>query len=68
MSVSQHEHLFRRIVKSNDRLKQFKAMQAPEIILRNERRVLQDALRAMRETRLKFGPPTNDPRFSTHAA
>lgn len=49
MCASMVQEQIERIAKSNDRLAQFEAMGAPEIILRNERRVLQDAIQAMRE-------------------
>tara|TARA_Y100000588_G_scaffold81787_1_gene86108 strand:+ start:397 stop:603 length:207 start_codon:yes stop_codon:yes gene_type:complete len=52
MSASQHEHHLRRIIKSNNRLSQFKAMRAPDNILRNERRVLRDAIQALRQTQI----------------
>ena len=68
MSKSQHEQHLHRIINSNKRLKRFIAMRAPDIILRNERRVLRDALQGLRETQIATGPLTGKAHLSPHAA
>lgn len=39
--------LYRRVINSNGRLQRLKTLDAPEIIVRNEHRVLQMAIRAL---------------------
>ena len=39
--------LYRRVINRNDRLKRLIAMRAPEIIVRNEKRMLQEAMDAL---------------------
>jgi DNA-directed RNA polymerase subunit beta' len=48
--------LYRRIINRNNRLKKLMEMGAPEIILRNERRMLQEAVDASSTTRKKTTP------------
>jgi len=57
-----------RIAKSADRLALFKAMGAPDIILRNERRVIQDATRAVRAARPDIRTPVAEAAHAPHAA
>lgn len=68
MSAPMFQDQIKRIAKSADRLAQFKAMGAPEIIVRNERRVLQDAMRAMRMTQPEIRTPADEAAHASHAA
>ncbi len=45
--TSDLEELYRRAINRNDRLSQLIELRAPEIIVRNERRMLQEALAAL---------------------
>ena len=68
MSASKFQEQIERIAKSADRLAQFKAMGAPDIILRNERRVMHDATRVMRAARSDIRMPVVDAAHAPHAA
>ena len=47
MTIQNIDQLYRRVIASTDRLERLEAMDAPDIVLRNEHRVLQDALGAL---------------------
>ena len=49
MTTSHLDKLYRRVIASAERLAQFKSMHAPDIVLRNEQRVLQNAIRALQD-------------------
>lgn len=42
--------LYRRVIASNNRLQQLKALGAPDIVVRNEHRILQQAIRELGDT------------------
>ena len=54
MPTSTLEHVYRRIVASNQRLKQLRALHAPDIVIRNEHRVLRAAFHALAELDKSF--------------
>jgi len=50
--------LYRRVITSNARFNQLKAMHAPDIVLNNERRILQQAVRALGDLQLSHPEAT----------
>lgn len=55
--------LYRRVINSNERLQRLKALDAPEIIVRNEHRVLQLAIRALGDAGMA-GPSAAETTFT----
>ncbi|RKY02313.1 MAG: DNA-directed RNA polymerase subunit beta', partial [Spirochaetes bacterium] len=59
-ATSDLNHLYRRVINRNNRLKRLIALNAPEIIVRNEKRMLQEAVDALfdnsRKKRVVRGP------------
>jgi DNA-directed RNA polymerase subunit beta' len=49
--------LYRRIINRNNRLKKLIELQAPEVIIRNEKRMLQEAVDALLDNEMKHGKP-----------
>jgi len=47
--------LYRRVINRNNRLKKLVAIQAPEVILRNEKRILQEAVDALLDNSMRRG-------------
>ena len=47
MELPNTDQFYRRVIASTDRLNRLQAMDAPGIVLRNEHRVLKDALDAL---------------------
>ncbi len=47
--------LYRRVINRNNRLKKLKAIYAPEVILRNEKRILQEAVDALIDNSIRRG-------------
>jgi len=57
-TTSEINDLYRRIIIRNERLKKVKAMQAPSIIINNEKRMLQEAVDALFDNERKARPVT----------
>ena len=51
--------LYRRVINRNNRLKRLMRLSAPEIIVRNEKRMLQEAVDALIDNRVSKNPVTN---------
>ena len=49
MTTPHLNRLYRRVIASSERLDQLKAMHAPDIVLRNEHRVLKDAMQQLQD-------------------
>ena len=47
MATRDLNDLYRRAINSNNRLQQLREMRAPEIVVRNEKRILEDAVNAL---------------------
>ncbi|MBI2618178.1 DNA-directed RNA polymerase subunit beta' [Candidatus Kaiserbacteria bacterium] len=47
--------LYRRVINRNNRLKKLKDIQAPDVILRNEKRILQEAVDALLDNSIRHG-------------
>lgn len=47
--------LYRRVINRNNRLKKLKSIQAPDVILRNEKRILQEAVDALLDNSVRRG-------------
>lgn len=61
-ATSDLNDLYRRVINRNNRLKRLINLGAPEIILRNERRMLQEAVDALLDNNHRPGAPTTDAR------
>lgn len=57
-ATSDLNNLYRRVITRNNRLKNLKALHAPEIILRNEKRMLQEAVDALLDNSRRRRPVT----------
>ena len=47
MTSEYKTRLYQRVITSSNRLQQLKALDAPDLILRNEKRILRDSIRAL---------------------
>jgi len=54
-ATSDVNDLYRRVINRNNRLKKLKEINAPEVILRNEKRILQEAVDALLDNTLRQG-------------
>ncbi len=54
-ATSDVNDLYRRVINRNNRLKKLKDIQAPEVILRNEKRILQEAVDALIDNSMRQG-------------
>lgn len=54
-ATSDVNDLYRRVINRNNRLKKLKEINAPEVILRNEKRILQEAIDALLDNTLRQG-------------
>ncbi|MGM0482281.1 MAG: DNA-directed RNA polymerase subunit beta' [Patescibacteria group bacterium] len=54
-ATSDVNDLYRRVINRNNRLKKLKEIQAPEVILRNEKRILQEAVDALIDNSMRQG-------------
>ncbi|OHA18604.1 MAG: DNA-directed RNA polymerase subunit beta' [Candidatus Taylorbacteria bacterium RIFCSPHIGHO2_01_FULL_46_22b] len=54
-ATSDVNDLYRRVINRNNRLKKLKEINAPEVILRNEKRILQEAVDALIDNSLRHG-------------
>ena len=54
-ATSDVNDLYRRVINRNNRLKKLRDIQAPEVILRNEKRILQEAVDALIDNSMKHG-------------
>src|SRR3989344_3191273 len=54
-ATSDVNDLYRRVINRNNRLKKLKEIHAPEVILRNEKRILQEAVDALIDNSLRHG-------------
>ncbi len=54
-ATSDINDLYRRVINRNNRLRKLKEINAPEVILRNEKRILQEAVDAMLDNSLRHG-------------
>lgn len=61
-ATSDLNDLYRRVINRNNRLKRLMELGAPQIILRNERRMLQEAVDALLDNSHRPGAPTINPR------
>jgi DNA-directed RNA polymerase subunit beta' len=57
-ATSDVNDLYRRVINRNNRLKKLKDINAPEVILRNERRILQEAVDALLDNSIRHGNVT----------
>ena len=61
-ATSDLNYLYRRVINRNNRLKRLLALNAPDIIIRNEKRTLQEAVDALfdnsKKKRVVRAPPT----------
>ncbi len=61
-ATSDVNDLYRRVINRNNRLKKLKDIQAPEVILRNEKRILQEAVDALIDNSMRQGSaPVSSP-------
>lgn len=56
-AISDHNDLYRRVINRNNRLNELMEIGAPEIILRNEKRMLQEAFDALIDNQHRFNKP-----------
>ncbi len=61
-ATSDLNDLYRRVINRNNRLKRLIDLGAPEVILRNERRMLQESVDALLDNSHRPGSPTNNAR------
>ena len=54
-ATSDVNDLYRRVINRNNRLKKLKEIQAPDVILRNEKRILQEAVDALIDNSIRHG-------------
>ena len=54
-ATSDVNDLYRRVINRNNRLKKLKDIQAPDVILRNEKRILQEAVDALIDNSIRHG-------------
>jgi len=54
-ATSDLNDLYRRVINRNNRLKKLMAIQAPDVILRNEKRILQEAVDALLDNSMRHG-------------
>lgn len=54
-ATSDLNYLYRRIINRNNRLKQLQELNAPEVITRNEKRMLQEAVDALIDNSARHG-------------
>lgn len=54
-ATSDVNDLYRRVINRNNRLKKLKDLNAPEVILRNEKRILQEAVDALMDNSIRHG-------------
>ncbi|MDP3902000.1 MAG: DNA-directed RNA polymerase subunit beta' [bacterium] len=57
-ATSDLNDLYRRVINRNNRLKRLMEIKAPEVICRNEKRILQEAVDALIDNSMKKGQPT----------
>ncbi|MBI4135993.1 MAG: DNA-directed RNA polymerase subunit beta' [Candidatus Vogelbacteria bacterium] len=58
-ATSDVNDLYRRVINRNNRLKKLKELSAPEVILRNEKRILQEAVDALIDNSIRRGQSAN---------
>ncbi|MBI2097635.1 MAG: DNA-directed RNA polymerase subunit beta' [Candidatus Vogelbacteria bacterium] len=58
-ATSDVNDLYRRVINRNNRLKKLKELNAPEVILRNEKRILQEAVDALIDNSIRRGQSAN---------
>ena len=66
-ATSDVNDLYRRVINRNNRLKKLKEINAPEVILRNEKRILQEAVDALIDNSIRHGILRNQPRINRNA-
>ena len=66
-ATSDLNDLYRRVINRNNRLKRLKELRAPDIIVRNEKRMLQEAVDALLDNGRR-GRPVTGPNTLTHNA
>jgi DNA-directed RNA polymerase subunit beta' len=54
-ATSDVNDLYRRVINRNNRLKKLKEIHAPDVILRNEKRILQEAVDALIDNSIRHG-------------
>ncbi|MCK4386563.1 MAG: DNA-directed RNA polymerase subunit beta' [Candidatus Pacebacteria bacterium] len=54
-ATSDVNDLYRRVINRNNRLKKLQEINAPEVILRNEKRILQEAVDSLMDNSIRFG-------------
>ena len=54
-ATSDVNDLYRRVINRNNRLKKLKEINAPDVILRNEKRILQEAVDALMDNSIRHG-------------
>ncbi len=60
-ATSDINDLYRRVINRNNRLKKLKEISAPEVILRNEKRILQEAVDALIDSSIRHGSASAGP-------
>ncbi|TSC70908.1 MAG: DNA-directed RNA polymerase subunit beta' [Parcubacteria group bacterium Gr01-1014_46] len=58
-ATSDVNDLYRRVINRNNRLKKLKEISAPDVILRNEKRILQEAVDALIDNSIRHGSATS---------
>ncbi|MBI2100831.1 MAG: DNA-directed RNA polymerase subunit beta' [Candidatus Vogelbacteria bacterium] len=58
-ATSDINDLYRRVINRNNRLKKLQELKAPEVILRNEKRILQEAVDALIDNSIRHGQSAN---------
>src|SRR6185369_12973356 len=58
-ATSDVNDLYRRVINRNNRLKKLKEIHAPDVILRNEKRILQEAVDALIDNSIRHGSAGN---------
>ncbi len=58
-ATSDVNDLYRRVINRNNRLKKLKEIHAPDVILRNEKRILQEAVDALIDNSVRHGSASN---------
>ncbi len=64
-ATSDINDLYRRVINRNNRLKKLKEINAPEVILRNEKRILQEAVDALIDSSIRHGSASAGPNTLT---